>query len=151
MITQDNFAEYFRNIRENKPQQGDIMARYTAMAELSDGHIKESLINLLFRSSSTEAAIQTMRKLAHATEKDAIRVCKEICKDLVIYLPEEVKKRVYSYQLELFYYTKKEYVPIDDPHWSLISIANLDEFLDISGNKLKLTAKLVTKEDHEKS
>jgi len=32
---------------------------------------------------------------------------------------------------------------LDDPHWSVISIANLDEFLDKSGKKLKMETTLV--------
>ena len=38
--------------------------------------------------------------------------------------------KIYKYKMEVFYYTKREYVPVDDPHWTIISIANLDKFLD---------------------
>jgi elongation factor Ts len=35
------------------------------------------------------------------------------------------------------------YVPLDDPHWSIISLHNLDEFLDQSGQKIKITSKII--------
>ena len=66
--------------------------------------------------------------------------------------PEEVEAKVYKYQMESFYYTKKEYVPIDDPHWEIINIKNLDDFLDSSGTTLRMESKLTVdskKEENE--
>jgi hypothetical protein len=146
VIDENNFNHYFRDCRITRPEKGDIMAKFTAVAEFIDGRMKKDIIDLLSnKEGKVNAAIQVMRKLGCATEKDAIRICKEICKDLSSGMkPEEVEAKVYKYQMETFYYTKKDYVPLNDPHWSLIGIANLDEFLDKSGNKLRMDAKLST-------
>lgn len=144
VITEANFHEYFRDIRNNKIQKGEVISRWTGMAEFVDGHMKRDIIDLLHNKNKLEAAIQVMRKLGSAIEKDAIRVCKEICQDLANGLTwQQVEEKVYHYQLEFFYYTKKEYIPLDDTHWSIISIANLDEFLDQAGQKLKISSKLI--------
>jgi len=144
IIDETNFNQYFRDCRNSRPEKGDVMAKFTAIAEFVDGRMKKDIIDLLYnKEDKVNAAIQVMRKLGCAAEKDAVRICKEICKDLFSGMkPEEVESKVYKYQMETFYYTKKEFVPIDDPHWSLIGIANLDEFLDRSGNKLRMESKL---------
>lgn len=149
IITQDNFDEYFRDVRNHTPEKGDVIARYTAMADFVEGRLKSDIIDLLYNKNKIEPAIQVMKKLGLAVEKDSIRICKEICSDLVSGMSvEDVESKVYSYQLELFYYTKKEYVPID-PHWSVISINNLDEFLDQAGNKITIKTKYLEGENEE--
>lgn len=144
VIDESNFAQYFKDCRNSRPEKGDIMAKFTAIAEFVDGRMKKDIIELLSnKDNKVNAAIQVMRKLGCATEKDAIRICKEICQDLSSGMKiEEVEAKAYKYQMETFYYTKKEFVPIDDPHWSLIGLLNLDEFLDRSGNKLRMESKL---------
>lgn len=144
VINEENFHQYFKDCRNNRPQKGEIIAKFTAMADFIDGRMKKDIIDLLYnKKDKVNSAVQVMRKLGCATEKDSIRICKEICKDLFNGIsPSEVESKVYKYQMEVFYYTKKEYVPIDDPHWSVISIANLDEFLDKSGSKLRMESKL---------
>lgn len=143
-INETNFTQYFKDTRFSKPDKGDIIARYTAMAEFSAGRMKEDIIGLMYKENKMEAAIQVMRKLGGAVEKDAIGICRKICQDLFSGLSEEdVNNKVYIYQAEFFYYTKKEYVPLDDPHWSIISLHNLDEFLDQSGQKIKITSKII--------
>ena len=141
VINESNFSEYFRDCRNSKPERGDVMARYVARAEFVDGHMKKDIIDLLQKDKAI-AATNVMRKLGHATQNDAVRVCKEICQDLVCFSVEEVEKKIYKYTVEFFYYTKKEYVPID-PHWSLIGISNLDEFLDKANQKIKITSKII--------
>jgi hypothetical protein len=144
VIDESNFTQYFRDCRNNRPEKGDILAKFTAIAEFVDGRMKKDIIDLLYnKDNKVNAAIQVMRKLGCATEKDSIRICKEICQDLFSGMKfEEVESKVYKYQMESFYYTKKEYVPVGDPHWSLIGLTNLDEFLDKSGNKLRMESKL---------
>ncbi len=143
VIDQNNFEQYFFDIRRHKPQKGQVMAKYTAIAEFVDGLMKKNIIDLLHKNKA-EAAVAVMRKLGCATEKDSIRIVRELCDDLVAGMtPEEVEKKVYKYTLESFYYTQKDYVPLDDPHWSLINVKNLDEFLDAANNKCKIKAKIV--------
>lgn len=144
VIDENNFSQYFRDCRISKPERGDILARYMAKAEFIDGKMKQDIIDLLANRDKALAATKVMQKLGCATYKDAIRICKEICLDLSSGMSfEEVEKKVYKYDIELFYYTKKDYVPLNDPHWEIIGLSNLDEFLDQAGNKLKMTSKIV--------
>jgi hypothetical protein len=143
VIDENNFYEYFRDCRNSKPERGDVIARYAAAAEFVDGHMKKDIIGLLTRTDKAAAATAVMRKLGCATQQDAVRVVKEICKDLASGMSaEEVEQKSYKYTLEVFYYTKKEYVPLDDPHWSIISINNLDDWLDRE-HGIKMSVKVV--------
>ncbi|MEI8270947.1 MAG: hypothetical protein WCG45_06300 [bacterium] len=147
VIDEKNFGEYFKEVNNtNRPQKGEIIARWTGMANLVEGHLKKDLLYLLETTSKAEAATQVLKKLAHATEKDSIRLCKDLCKDLCSMTKDEVEKKEHSYQVEFFYYTKQEYIPLDDPHWEVISLINLDEFLDIAGQRLQI--KMEIKEDN---
>lgn len=139
IITQENFHEYFRDMRTSRPEKGDVIARFTAMADFIDGRMKKDIVDLLYNKNKVEAAIQVMRKLGSATEKDSIRVCREVCQDLASGMSiEEIEQKPYRYQIEFFYYTKKENIPIDDDHWSVITLDHLDEFSDSSGQRLKM-------------
>ena len=147
VIDQANFSQYFRDCRMHRPERGDIMAKYTAIAEFIDGRMKTDVIDLLMNHEKAYAATQVLRKLGCATEFDSIRICKEIAEDLASGMtPEEIEKKAYEYQMEVFYYTKKEYFPTDNPHWSLISIANLDSFLDKENRKILFQSKIIEPE-----
>lgn len=147
VIDEKNFAEYFRDCRISRPERGDVIARYSAKAEFIDGQMKRDIIDLLHNKDKAFAATQVMRKLGCATQGDSVRVCKEICQDLAAGMSlKEVEQKVYAYNIEVFYYTRKEYIPIDDPHWTLIGINNLDEFLDQANQRLKIKSKIIEKE-----
>ena len=144
IIDESNFSQYFKDCRISRPDRGDVMARYSARAEFIDGQMKRDIIDLVHNRDKAFAATQVMRKLGCATQKDSVRICKEICQDLASGMSlKEVEHKVYTYDIELFYYTKKEYIPIDDPHWTPIGIANLDEFLDQAGTRLTLKSKII--------
>ena len=49
-----------------------------------------------------------------------------------------------------FFYTKKEFVPWDNPHWSSIGILNLDDYLNNEGQGLKIDSKIMFSESEEK-
>lgn len=144
IINETNFSQYFRDCRTNRPEKGDVLARWTGIAEFISGHMKKNIIDLLVnKEDKAQAAIQVMRKLGGATEREAIRVCKEICKDIQAGMSlDDVENKSYEYQVEFFYYTKKEYVP-QDKHWTVIGIDNLDDFLEKSNQQLQITAKIV--------
>lgn len=150
VIDETNFKDYFRDVRMNRPERNEIIARYAATAELIGGQLKKDLIDLLRNRDKALAATQVMRKLGCATEKDSIRVCKEICRDLNSGMTaEEVEQKEYKYTIEVFYYTRKEYVPLDDPHWSIISLDNLDEFLDAADQRITMKTKIIEPEAKE--
>lgn len=147
VIDENNFSQYFRDCRTARPERGDVLARWTGRAEFLDGHMKRDIIDLLHNKDKAFAATQVMRKLGGATQHDAIRVCKEICLDLAAGMSlKEVEEKVYEYDVEFFYYTKKEYIPIDDPHWTMIGINNLDEFLDQANQRLKIKSRIIEQE-----
>jgi len=152
VIDESNFAKYFRDCRISRPERGDVMARYSAIAEFIDGRMKQDIISLLTDyDDKALAATNVMRKLGCATESEAIRICKEVAEDLANGMTEkEVEDKVYKYKMEVFYYTKKEYVPEDDPHWTVISIANLDKFLDKANQLVSIKSKIIEPEcSHE--
>ena len=143
IIDESNFEQHFFDVRKHKPKRGQVMARYTAMAEFVDGMMKKHIIELLHMDKA-EAAVAVMRKLGCATEHDSIRVVREVCDDLAAGMgTADVENKPYKYQLESFYYTDKDNVPIDDPHWSVINIRNMDEFLDAANRKCKIQSKVV--------
>ena len=130
-ITKENFDQYFYDVRKHKPQRGQIMAGYTAIADFVDGADKRLMIKMLKAENQAQPATRMMRKAFLATDREAIRVPLEIAKDLVAGMTEEeVAAKPYKYTMEMFFYTKEEYVPRDDPHWFVVSIVNLDKFLE---------------------
>jgi predicted transcriptional regulator len=148
----NNFDQYFFDVRINKPQKNQVLVKYSAMAELVDGVMKKNLIELC-KKDKVHAATQVMRKLAGSCEIDSVRVLKEMCQDIISGMSdEEVEKKIYKYKFEMFYYTEKKYIP-DDPHWSAISINNLDSFLEgkdhvisdenNADNKLIISSKII--------
>jgi len=153
VIDESNFADYFHDVRRNKPRRGQVIARYSAVAELVEGRLKEDLIYLLTQChGGGQSAARVMRKLGGATERDSLRVPREMAEDLLGGMtPEEVVAKPYKYQAEFFYYTEPQNVPYGDPHWDIINIRNLDEFCteleDKEGKKFQFKAKIVTQDE----
>lgn len=132
VIDQSNFDQYFKDVRLHRPQRGEIMAKFRSSAEFIDGPTKRDVIEIL-RTHGSEAAVQIMRKLGCATQEDAFRVPLSMAEDLLDGMSvEQVAQKPYQYVIEVFYWVKKEHVP-DDPHWSTVSILNLDSFWDKLG------------------
>lgn len=145
-ITEDNFHQYFFDVRQHSPQRDHILAKYTAMADFVEGHLKNQTISLLTKTDKAMTVTQMMRKLGCANEVDSYRIPLKIAKDLHNGMSvEEVEAKPYKYQLEMFFYTWKECVPKDDPHWEIISIKNLDDFFEDSddNDEIQITAKIV--------
>ena len=60
------------------------------------------------------------------------RIPRAIAEDLVSGISEEdVRKKEYKYNFQMFFYVKPEYVPKDNPHWTTVSILNVS-------NKIKI-------------
>ncbi len=129
IINEENFNQYFKDVRQNKPEKDDIIAKYSAMAEFIDGGEKRQIISLLMTTEDKmEATAQIMRKLLFASERDSLKVPRIMAEDLISGMStEEVAEKPYKYKVEIFYYTKKEHLPLDDPHWSSISIIDMNE------------------------
>jgi hypothetical protein len=125
-INESNFSQYFKDVRTNPMSKGDVIAQYTAMAEFIDGLEKRQIMSLLKDTEQKmEATAQVMRRLLFASELDSYRVPRMMAEDMISGASEqEVAEKPYKYKLEMFFYAKPEYVPKDDPHWSIISILN---------------------------
>lgn len=146
-INEKNFSEFFKDVRNTVPERGEVMAQYTAVAELVDGNEKRQIISLLTSTENKmEATAQVMRKLLFASELDAYRVPRMMAEDMLSGLSsEEVASKPYKYTLEMFFYTKPENIPKDDPHWSSISLLNLDEF--VGKKESSINAKILSEEE----
>lgn len=136
VIDENNFETYFRDTSKNIPEQGDVMAKFTSMAELVYGDLKQDIVRLLKTSDfGAKTSLQLMRKLGKASEKESLKLVRHMCADLYGGMTEqEVLTKSYSYILEMCFFTKKEYVPQNDLHWEVLTINNLDNFLDVKEN-----------------
>jgi hypothetical protein len=138
VIDEKNFDQYFFDIRTNKPKKGQIMARYCAMATFEKCNEKENIIDLISKTDKVLPAAQVMRKLLFASESDSIKVLKEMAKDYLETKDRDyVLNKPYKYKIEMFFYTELKYMPKNDPHWSTISILNLDQFEQNNGLIIK--------------
>lgn len=124
-ITQANFAEYFHDVRTSKPQKGQVMAKFSAVAEFVDGRGKRDIMTLLKQDKAYQAA-QVMRKIHGARVPDCYRLCREIAQDMLDMTEAQVEMKVYEFPIELFFYTEKQYVPKNDPHWETINLVQFD-------------------------
>lgn len=151
VITEENFSEYFRDVRVSKPEKGEIIALYSACADLVDGNEKRQIISLLTSTEDKmEATAQVMRKLLHASELDAYRVPRMMAEDLLSGMgADEVASKPYRYTLEMFFYAKPECLPKDDPHWCSISVLNIDDIDGKSDNHIE--SRVVAPEDETAS
>ncbi len=144
IINDQNFNEYFYDVRTHQPQHGQVMACYTAIADFIDGPLKRDVLNILEYHDALSVP-KIMKKVGCAAERDSYRIPIEMVKDLLSGMPrEQVAQKQYRYTVEVFFYTKKECVPKYDPHWSVISIMNLDEFLDANNNRISVKTREVT-------
>jgi hypothetical protein len=142
-INDKNFSNFFRDVRTSSMEKGDIIAQYTAIAEFVEGPEKLQIIDLLKNTENKmESTAQVMRKLLFASEIDSYRVPRMMAEDLISGLTEEeVYLKPYKYTLEMFFYSKIENVPKDDPHWGVISVLNEEEYFS-DNNGLEIKSKI---------
>ena len=127
VITSDNFDQYFFDVRKSRPEKGQIMAKYIAVAEFIGGQGKRDIMYLLKMDKANQAS-QVMKKIHGAREPDCYRVCREIAEDFMNGMTnEEVEKKPYKFITEYFFYTKREYIPKNDPHWETIKVLAYDK------------------------
>jgi hypothetical protein len=125
IIDETNFDQYFFDVRKHRPKEGQVMAKFSAIAVFGDGPHKHDIIKILKMDKAKQAAA-VMQKIHHARMPDCYRICAEMCEDLASGMSdEEVAAKEYEYVLEAFYYTQKELVP-KDPHWELIKLVSYD-------------------------
>jgi hypothetical protein len=125
IIDETNFSKYFFDVRNHTLQKGQIMVRYSAIAEFVSSNEKKQMIDLLHMPNKGVSASQIMKNLLYATEGDSIRIPREIAEDMANGMTrEQVLEKPYKYKMEIFYYCDPKYLPAD-PHWDSISLLNL--------------------------
>jgi hypothetical protein len=132
IIDETNFSKYFREAKDSRPQEEEVLVVYRAVADLGAGDIKKDIIDLLCLEKEVGAkqSIQVAVKLARATEETARKMITEICEDLFAGRDRNfVMAKSYEYLLEIPYYTKLEYIPENDKHWEIVNITNLESYI----------------------
>jgi len=138
VIDESNFAKYFFDVRTHQPQAGQIVACYTATAEFGPGPDKKNIVHILQKTDKATVIPSIMRKVLNTSQRDAVRVPLEMAKDLSEGLSAElVEDKPYKYTFEMYFYTKPEYIPKGDPHWTTISLLNVDKFTENSKSEWK--------------
>ena len=125
-ITPENFSKYFKDAATSRPEPGECLAIFRAVAEFVDGNLKEDVVEKLTNNKfGCQTAIQLLIKHAGMDYKEALRVVKEVNKDLLDLSKEEVISKAYRFTFENKYFTKKELVP-DSPNWQTIGLKIAD-------------------------
>lgn len=149
-ITEDNFEEYFFDVRTHSPKEGQIIACYNAVAELVDGNEKRQLVNLLKMKDKAIPATQVLRKLMCCSYEDSVSVAKEILEDLLSGMDEkEILEKPYKYNLQMHFYTDRENVPKNDPHWSTMSTINMENLVQEIAEGVVMESKIELSENEE--
>jgi hypothetical protein len=142
IIDENNFSDYFKDVSvKNKPDKGEIMACYVTKAKFGAGDLKSDVIHSM--KENVFSTIKILQKIAKARYLDSLIILKQMLSDKLSGLSDkEIEDKEYEYTAEFFYYTKKEYVPTDDPRWSTLKIHDVDELLCKEKNTL-LKSKII--------
>lgn len=118
------FNENFFDVDKHKPQKGQVLSRFRAVAHFVDDWVKQNVVDAILNSPvGAEDAVRVINKLCKATYEDAVNVSKEIAQDLTDGMTrEEVLKKEYRMIIEYFFYTLPENVPEDSINWSKIEL-----------------------------
>ena len=139
IIDESNFDEYFFDVQKHKPKPGQVLVCYDAIAEFIDGNLKRDVIQLLLQNDKAgETAPRLMQKLAGSVLDDSTKVIREILQDLIDGMPiDDVADKPYEFHCQHFFYTEKQYIPKNDPHWWSTSLIDVRE-VDGMGNTINV-------------
>jgi hypothetical protein len=129
-ITSENFNEYFFDIRRHKPQKGQVIACFRAICQLINNEEKRFLIQLLQRPDSARSITTMMTKVFNASKHSSWSLPIEMGNDLLGGMSvDEVAKKEYEFEGEFYYYTMPDYIPKDDPHWEIVKIVDVSDYI----------------------
>lgn len=130
VIDETNFHVFFREVERNRPEKGDVMVVYRSMADFCSGDLKEQVVEALFEEKiGPTKAIKLMKRFGKTSNREALRVVKNVFMDLYNGMSKNmVIAKTYEFMIEIYYYTKEEFIPKDDKKWEIIKIANLDQY-----------------------
>ena len=121
MTEEQEFWSKFFDVKKHKPQKGQIMVVYEAIASLVKGAEKQQLVNLLCQPDKAIPVSQMMKNVFNACEEDSVSVPLQMLQDLREGMSiDKVLKKPYKFKMQMFFYTWPECVP-NDPHWKSIS------------------------------
>jgi hypothetical protein len=142
VITDENFTEYFRDVRKSNPRPGEVMARFRIIGDLMNGVEKRMIVDQLINSKlGSDMAIKMLRNGLGCCDKDSLTIAAQICNDLMSGMTkEEVLEKPYKMTIERFFYTERKNIP-DSPHWDVIKILNSrivdKDGIEVDFNKLE--------------
>jgi hypothetical protein len=126
VIDDSNFAQYFKEAGKHSPDKGDSMAVFRACAEFVDSDIKRDVISKLRETDGgAKFVVQILMKKCNMSYVEAIKISKEVCKDLEIMSEEDVLKKPYKFVFETKYFVNRELVPENNPHWELVNLKSV--------------------------
>lgn len=122
IFSPENFPKYFREAGKCKPEKGESLVIFRSPAELIDGDVKNDVIDHMLKNNfGAQHGIQVLMRNCSMSYSDAMRVCKEICKDMMVMNKEDVINKAYKFVFEKMYYADKKYVP-EDPRWEIVNL-----------------------------
>jgi hypothetical protein len=122
VFSPENFPKYFREVGKSKPEKGESLVIFRSPAELVDGDVKKDVIDHMTTSNfGAQHGIQVLMRNCSMSYADAMRVCKEICSDMITLDREHVLSKPYKFVFEKMYYANKKHVP-EDPRWEIVNL-----------------------------
>jgi hypothetical protein len=123
-ITNENFNQYFFDARKTKPESGQVLAKFAAVADFIEGQAKRDIIYLL-KINKAKEAVQVMNRIHGCKEPWCYDILINMANDLLQMTEVEVEQKPYEMVVEFLFWTQKEYVP-NDPHWETINVIGFD-------------------------
>lgn len=112
-----------------KPQLDDTLVRYRACADLIDCPEKKQVLELLCtKKNGYLTASKILERLIGMRNEAALKLMREMILDVKAGLTEtEILEKPYRFVLEKLFWTKKEHVPENDPHWDKIEVSYISQ------------------------
>lgn len=136
-INESNFHEYFSDARTTKPKQGQILAKYVAVADFIEGDHKQHVIDLLKKGRVTES-VQVLTRIHGAKVPWCYKVLRDMCEDLLKYSTPYVEKNPYEMVVEYLFWANPEHVPKNDQHWQTLNVIEYDSETNEYRSKIEI-------------
>jgi hypothetical protein len=122
VFSPENFNKYFREAGISRPEKGESLCIFRSPAELVESNVKEDVVDHMLHSGfGAQHGIQVLMKNCSMSYDNALKICKEMCKDLMGMDKKDVLAKPYKFIFEKMYYAKKEHVPMD-PRWEAVTL-----------------------------
>lgn len=124
-VTDDTFHLYFFDVSKHERQPDQIKVRFRQHMSLDESPLKEEIVRYLTEiEGGVINAVRLLVDNAACSKEQAMKLCHEMIS--FIYNPKRksidisgVIKAPFRYTVDLYYYTKPEYVP-KDSRWTVV-------------------------------